>query len=137
MQVTRAQPQAPWVSETASMQPIGIHHVALNVPDVDAALTFYTQALGGVARTDRPDFGVPGAWIDMGEQQIHLIEAPAPPDLGQHLALKIADLSQLVRELRARGLEVSDPLEIAGDSQTFVTDPGGNVIELHQVDGEL
>src|ERR1700729_4085824 len=40
----------------------GVHHVSLNVDDVDAALAFYTDRLGLVVRPDRPDFDFPGAW---------------------------------------------------------------------------
>ncbi|MEO7428355.1 MAG: VOC family protein [Acidimicrobiales bacterium] len=65
---------------------IGVHHVSVNVADVDAALAFYVGRLGLTARSDRPDFGFAGAWLDVGAQQVHLIEAPVPEDKGQHLA---------------------------------------------------
>ena len=45
------------------MQPLAVHHVSVNVTDVDAALAFYTDVLGGTVRGDRPDFGISGAWI--------------------------------------------------------------------------
>ena len=35
--------------------------------------------------TDRPAFGFGGAWLDVGAQQIHLIEAQVPPELGSAL----------------------------------------------------
>jgi len=43
------------------MQPLAVHHVSINVPDVDAAVSFYTDVLGGTLRGDRPDFGFGGA----------------------------------------------------------------------------
>ena len=115
------------------MEPLAIHHVSLNVADVEAAMDFYVGVLGGTRRADRPDFGIAGAWIDLGTQQVHLIEAPVPPNLGQHFAVQVADLEAVVQELRSKGLAVADPMTVASNRQTFVDDPAGNVVELHQV----
>ncbi len=114
------------------MQATGIHHVSINVDDVDAAVRFYTEVLGLTLREDRPDFGFPGAWLDAGPQQIHLIGGEVPPRLGQHLALQVADLDAAVAELRERQLQVSDPSPVGTGRQAFVTDPAGNLVELHQ-----
>jgi catechol 2,3-dioxygenase-like lactoylglutathione lyase family enzyme len=57
--------------QDGGVKPIAVHHVSINVSDVDAALVFYVDRLGLVPRTDRPDFGFPGAWLDAGNQQIH------------------------------------------------------------------
>lgn len=115
------------------MKPLAVHHVAINVTDAAEGIAFYTDVLGGVQRTDRPDFGVGGAWIDMGATQVHLIELPNPPAMGQHFALLVDDLDAAVAELRGKGLEVDDPSVVGSDRQTFVTDPSGNAIEIHQV----
>lgn len=114
------------------MEPLGIHHVSINVSDAAASTAFYTEVLGGTARTDRPDFGFGGAWIDLGPQQLHLIEAPVPANLGQHLAIRVADLDAVVAELRARGVEVGDPSPVGSGRQAFLVDPDGNAVELHQ-----
>jgi glyoxylase I family protein len=110
-----------------------VHHVSINVDDgLDAALSFYTDVLGLEQRTDRPDFGVGGAWLNAGGQQVHLIEAPVPPSLGQHFALAVEDLAAVVDELRGRGLTVSDPVKVGGGQQAITTDPAGNTVELNQ-----
>jgi catechol 2,3-dioxygenase-like lactoylglutathione lyase family enzyme len=114
------------------MKPLGVHHVSINVADVDAALAFYTDVLGLRARSDRPDFGFGGAWLDAGGQQVHLIEAPVPPNHGQHFALAVGDLPAVVDELRGRGLTVSDPVKVGAGLQSFVHDPAGNTVELQQ-----
>ncbi|HVM41772.1 MAG TPA: VOC family protein [Acidimicrobiia bacterium] len=114
------------------MEPLAIHHVSLNVDDVDAALRFYTEILGLTPRTDRPDFGFGGAWLDAGGQQVHLIEGEPPPNRGQHFAILVADLDATVGELRSRGVEVTDPSPVGSSLQAFLTDPAGNGIELHQ-----
>ena len=114
------------------MRPLAVHHVSINVTDVDAALGFYVGRLGLVPRRDRPDFGFGGAWLDCGGQQVHLIEGPAPPSMGQHFAVQVADLDATVEELRANGVEVGDPSPVGSGRQAFVTDPSGNTVELHQ-----
>ena len=120
---------------TDPVVPTGVDHVAINVGDVPGGIAFYTEKIGLVRNTSRPDFGFPGAWLDTaGGQQVHLIEAPVPTNLGQHFALAFDDLDAAVTELRARGLQVSDPSAVGttGRHQAFTIDPWGNAIELHQ-----
>ena len=117
------------------MRPLAVHHVSINVDDVEAALAFYTDLLGLSARTDRPDFAFGGAWLDAGGQQVHLIEGAPPAGLGQHFALLVDDLDGTVAELRERAVEVSDPKPVGSSRQAFLTDPSGNLVELHQVMG--
>jgi len=114
------------------MRPDGLHHVSINVSDVDAARDFYTRVLGLTERADRPDFAFGGAWLDAGGQQLHLIEADVPPPLGQHFALAVPDLDAVVAELRGKGLEVTDPVPVGPGRQAFVDDPSGNRVELQQ-----
>ena len=114
------------------MKPLALHHVSINVREPEEAVRFYVDVLGLTARADRPDFGFGGAWLDAGGQQVHLIEGEPPPANGQHFALLIDDLDATVAELRDRGIEVGDPSPVGTSLQSFVTDPSGNVIELHQ-----
>ena len=119
---------------TNLVEPVGVDHVAINVPDVPGAIAFYTETMGLVQNHTRPDFGFPGAWLDTANgQQVHLIEAEVPKNVGQHFALVFDDLDAAVTALRARGLNVSDPIPVGttGRQQAFTTDPYGNGIELH------
>jgi catechol 2,3-dioxygenase-like lactoylglutathione lyase family enzyme len=114
------------------MQPMGVHHVSINVRDAAESIEFYTGALGLIARTDRPDFAFGGAWLDLGGQQVHLIEGDVPDSCGQHFAIRVADLDAAVAELRERGIEVRDPSGVGSARQAFLFDPSGNMIELHE-----
>lgn len=114
------------------MQTLAVHHVSINVDDVDAALAFYVDVLGLTRRDDRPDLGIDGAWLDAGGQQVHLIGGAPPPNVGQHFALLVADIDASVAELRERGITVTDPFPIGTGRQAFLEDPAGNAIELHQ-----
>jgi glyoxylase I family protein len=115
------------------MRPVAVHHVSLNVPDVDAGIAFYTRILGGVLRVDRPALGFDGAWIDVGDQQVHLLKGVVPPDAGQHFAVQVEDLDSVIEELRATGVNVSDATSIGAGCQAFLHDPAGNLVELHEV----
>ncbi len=120
---------------TDPVAPTGVDHVAINVADVPGGVTFYTEKIGLVQNFTRPDFGFAGAWLDTTNgQQVHLIEAAVPANVGQHFALSFDDLGTAVAELRARGLQVSDPVAVGttGRQQAFTADPWGNGIELHQ-----
>jgi glyoxylase I family protein len=114
------------------MRPSAIHHVSVNVTDLNTALAFYTERIGLSVRTDRPaDLG-DGAWLDAGGQQLHLIVGDVPSAHGQHFALLVDDLDAAVAELRGAGAAVSDPAPVGAARQAFLTDPDGNTIELHE-----
>ena len=115
------------------MQLLGVHHVGINVTDVDASIDFYVDVLGMSRRTDRPDFGIGGAWLDAAGQQLHLLQASVPPNSGQHFALWVEDLDSVIGELRDRGVVVSEAMTVGTDRQAFLNDPDGNGIELHEV----
>ena len=114
------------------MEPLAVHHVSINVADADASVAFYVDVLGLTRRSDRPDIGIGGAWLDAGGQQVHLIEGAVPAGSGEHFALLVRDLGASVSELRGRGIKVSDPSPIGTSLQSFLHDPDGNLIELHQ-----
>ena len=110
-----------------------VHHVSINVVDVDAAVAFYRDVLE-LPVLDRPPFDFAGAWFGLGEQQLHLIEVSdftAP--VGQHFAVQVADIDATITALGARGVRVSPVSEIPGVCrQAFFADPTGNSIELNQ-----
>ncbi len=61
----------------SGMEPIGVHHVSVNVTDVARRCVLH-----GGPRAD-PAFGqarlrLRRAWLDAGDQQVHLIEATRP-----------------------------------------------------------
>jgi glyoxylase I family protein len=117
------------------MEPLAIHHVSINVDDVDAALAFYVGLMGLRERGDRPDFGFGGAWLDIGGQQVHLIESEVPTAVGQHFAVLVADLDATVAELRQAGVTVSDPKPVGAALQAFLDDPAEPSASFVQLDG--
>lgn len=115
------------------MQFSGIHHVSINVDDLDAARAFYVDGLG-LKVLERPDLGFPGLWLDAGGQEIHLLAQNAGEPLeGQHFALGVDDLEAVRIHLEAAGITLSRPQTIPGICvQAFIKDPSNNLIEFNQ-----
>ena len=119
------------------MDPLDVHHVSVCVTDIAAARAFYVDVLGFRERADRPDFGFPGAWFDVGGRQVHLIEVPEMPSGAgsNHFALRVDDLDAAVADIEARGVAVHRSAHVPhAGRQAFLTDPSGNGIELNQPD---
>lgn len=120
------------------MATLGIHHVNVLVDDLDAARRFYTGVMGFVEAA-RPDFGFPGAWFQMGAQQLHLTPSDVPErKSAQHFALQVSDLDTLCRDLEAKGARIDRvPYTPGAGHQAFLADPAGNLIELNQPDPQV
>jgi glyoxylase I family protein len=114
------------------MTTTALHHVAICVDDVPAAIRFYVEDLGLRIRPDRPAFGFDGAWLQVGGQQVHLMEGQAA-STSAHFALQVDELDAVVADLRGKGHSVSDPSGVGNDRQAFLKDPSGNLVELHEV----
>lgn len=119
------------------MAVLAIHHVSLVVADTQASVDFYQQVLGLSLCKERPELGFPGAWLEIGEQQIHLLEVPnvdpvaGRPEHGgrdRHLAMTVEKLSDYRQALESRGLAYT--LSRSGRAALFCRDPDGNGIEL-------
>ena len=110
----------------------GLHHVSVNVDDVATASAFYTDLLELVP-VDRPDIGIPGAWLEAPNGlQIHLVEFPGGGPDSNHMAFLVEDIDAEIAALRAKGLDVADWSDIGAGRQVFLRDPTGNIVELNQ-----
>jgi glyoxylase I family protein len=122
---------------------LAIHHVSLLVSDTQRALEFYCGVLGLEPDDGRPDMGFPGAWLQVGAQQIHLIALADPcvpaavarhGGRDRHVALQVTELDAIRSALLARGVEHT--LSRSGRRALFCRDPDGNALELIEVPGE-
>jgi class 3 adenylate cyclase len=127
---------------------VELHHHAVRVAPTPSAAAearrFYTEVLG-LGADDGPSAlpATPGHRINAGPAaQIHLIGAAGSPagrgdaidPSAPHVALAVANIAEARAELdrldvRYRVL----PGESAESEQLFLTDPSGNLVELHQL----
>ena len=115
----------------------GYSHVAICVSNVEASRRFYGEQLG-LGEIDRPDFGFPGAWYEVGALQLHLMQRELDQDvegIGPHFALYIPtdDFHSEVERLRTDGVSIMvEPNQRDNDGiwAAFCKDPDGNIIEL-------
>jgi catechol 2,3-dioxygenase-like lactoylglutathione lyase family enzyme len=114
----------------------GVHHVSINIGDLDENVKFYTEVLGMKIIESRPsdDIPVEGAWLSLPDgREVHLLCRESTPAPGQHFAFEVADLDVVVAELEGQGLKVSAPNELGGICrQSFTKDPSGNMLEFNQ-----
>lgn len=115
-----------------------IHHVSIIVSDTARALAFYSGILG-LKTCERPALPFPGAWLQLGEHQIHLLEVPNPdrnenrPEHGgldRHTAFLVNDLDAIQRQLEQQAIFYT--LSKSGRKALFCRDPDGNAVELIQ-----
>jgi lactoylglutathione lyase len=102
---------------------VGINHVALEVGDLEEALTFYGRLFEVELRGRVPGM----AFIDIGDQFIALSEGRSQaPDDARHFGLVVDD-RELVRELLAE----TDAKVMRGRGLNF-RDPWGNYVQVVQ-----
>ena len=121
----------------------GFHHVALRVPDFDASVRFYTEALGFVESVAWGEGDKRAVMLDTGDGNYLEIFAggQATPDEGGamlHFALRSSDVDAAVERVRAAGAEVTmEPrdVDIPSDPSlpvriAFFKGPAGELVEL-------
>ena len=127
-----------------------IHHVSLNVTDLERSRKFYREILG-LQEIVRPPFDFPGAWFAVGDaQQLHLIvhghatfrSAQKIDTRDNHFAVRVEDYFATIEFLHGKGYREeaadSDPLKMhtqphatAGFPQIYICDPDWHVIEIN------
>ncbi len=113
---------------------ISIHHIAIAVHDLEAALAFYRDALGleVTQRREVPEEGVEIAFLPAGEGEIELLR-PLDPEGGvarflekrgeglHHICLRVDDMEAAMERLRAAGATLlsSEP-RVGADGTRYV-----------------
>ena len=116
-------------------------HTSLAVSDVEQSRHFFETILE-LSPVERP-FSFAGAWYQLGEQQLHLIQVDqVKPDMvniekwgrNRHVAFGVTNLSNM----RSRLEHHNYPVQMSGSGRAalFTKDPDGNIIELTQIASE-
>ena len=128
-----------------------IHHIAIAVHDLDAALAFYRDTLGleMAERRQVPEEGVEIAFLPAGEGEIELLR-PLDEENGvarflekhgeglHHICLAVDDIEATMARLRASGARVlsDEPrVDVHGTRYVFVhpRSAHGVLLELYEV----
>ena len=116
---------------------IALHHVSLVVADTSRALSFYQGVLGLQVDRGRPNLSIEGAWLKVGDLQIHLLQVPNPdpiegrPEHGgrdRHVAFVVPCLDTVRSRLERDGIPYT--VSKSGRRALFCRDPDGNACEL-------
>lgn len=114
--------------------PPSIHHIAIAVNDLEAALAFYRDALGLEVseRREVPEEGVEIAFLPAGEGEIELLR-PLGPDSGvarflekrgeglHHICLRVEDITAAMERLRAAGATLlSEEPRVGADGTRYI-----------------
>lgn len=113
---------------------LSIHHIAIAVRDLEAALAFYRDALG-LEMTERrivPQEGVEIAFLPMGESEIELLR-PLDDDSGvarflekrgeglHHICVRVNDILAAMERLKAAGATLlSEEPRVGADGTRYV-----------------
>ncbi len=117
-----------------------LHHASLLVADTARSLGFYVGILGLQVDTRRPDLAFPGAWLNVGRRQIHLLELPSPDPIDgrplhggrdRHVAFLVSDVEGLGDRLSAAAIPFT--ASRSGRKALFCRDPDGNALEFIQI----
>ena len=115
---------------------ISLNHASFIVANTEISLVFYCEVLG-LQQVDRPDLGFPGAWLQLGAQQLHLLELDNPDPItgrpvhggrDRHVALNALALAPVQEALNRAGVVYT--MSISGRRALFCRDPDGNAVEI-------
>lgn len=127
-----------------------INHVAIAVPDLDASLTFWRDALGLAVDhiEDVPSQKSMVAFIPCGDSEVELVK-PTAEDTGvakfiaergggmHHLCFEVDNIDEMLAELKGKGVRLINEtaLELPGRKMAFVhpKSTGGVLVELYQL----
>jgi catechol 2,3-dioxygenase-like lactoylglutathione lyase family enzyme len=128
---------------------IKMNHIAITVSDVGRSLSFYVDILG-LQQIRRPSFDRHGAWLTVGNIELHLIKGiPVIPPVDNlqvtHIAIETANVNEVLHKLRELNIEIRQSLSVTNAHkpkskdkpriiQYFFNDPDGYYLELCNCD---
>lgn len=129
---------------------IKLNHVAIVVPDVDGALSFWRDGLGLELHhvEDVPSQKSQVAFIPVGDSEVELVK-PTTDDSGvakfladrgpgmHHLCFEVDDIDGMLADLKAKGIRLINEtaMQLEGRKVAFVhpKSASGVLVELYQI----
>lgn len=112
-----------------------IHHINVNVDDLDKATVFYRDVVG-LPLDATPDQGFRSQFFRIGErQQIHMNEIADDHQFRGHFCIVVPDFAKVFRAAKAAGVIDTRAWGLVrklpvGSMQMFLRDPAGNLVEI-------
>jgi lactoylglutathione lyase len=123
-------PPAPPLTQTpASIN--GVDLAAFLVGDAQRAIAFYRDVMG-MTPTEIDEQGRGAEFTLADGQTFGVWHSEDGPSSGGAMMLSVRDVNAAVSELRARGVEVSDPQDEGACYMAFTSDPDGIALIVHQ-----
>lgn len=125
----------------------GVNHIAYVAWDMPNTLKFYTEILNlrltHVEKQNRPDMRFEHYFFDMGDgRQLAFFYFPDVPreyhdtkipHVGLHIAFQadtMEDFTEALEDLRAKGVDVTDPVDHGFCQSIYFNDPNGILCEI-------
>lgn len=142
----------PWMQTARTCDPtraLSVHHIAVVVPNIQAQLGFWRDALGLPVTDEREveQEQVRVAFLDAGEAHIELVE-PTTPDSGtgrylekhgsgmHHICFEVPDIDAAMTTLNAHQVRLITPAAQERDERRYVfihpQSTGGVLVELYE-----
>ena len=117
-----------------------VNHYAIAVSDVKASLHFYKDIIG-LQTIRRPNFDRHGAWLTMGNIELHLVKGIPAVHKGDnlivsHISLETYNVKEALLRLKKMGIPYAQNISVpTGDesgiiTQYFIRDPDGYYVEI-------
>ena len=119
----------------------GVHHIGVNVSDLNRAESFYVNVLGLIV-VDRYQEDIRHSMLDTGTTKIHLFESTnlefddaiirLSEDGYAHLAFGTTrkQFPQIMEELKKHNVPFRGPLILGNGESVHFKDPDGNHLEI-------
>ena len=119
----------------------GVHHIGVNVSDLDRAESFYVDVLGFIV-VDRYQEDIRHSMLDTGKTKIHLFESTnlefddaiirLSEDGYAHLAFGTTrkQFPQIMEELKKHKVPFRGPIILGKGESVHFKDPDGNHLEI-------
>ncbi len=129
---------------TPAVQVNRYDHITIISAGLAATRRFYVELLG-MDEVERPAFGFPGMWFQVGTMQIHVTQESEESGQagwgdrsvqiiprGHHFAFEVDDVEGAIEALTAEGVEIASPLQARPDGirQVYFYDPDRHLVEL-------
>ncbi len=119
----------------------GIEHTAIATPDPEALAGWYERNLqmpvchryGGNVFVRASD----GSMLELIPSQGAAVETAMRTPGIRHLAIKVDDFDEGVRDLRSKGIEIVEFVEAGPNRLAFFLDPEGNILHLIHRDAPI